>query len=374
MPPSSLADLRVRQAASGRIWGKARVNSHICYPVPQFHWRRFCIRSLSGLSPTNSWRIVMNKNAVAMLLALIGVSTQGALAQGYPARTIRLVVPSSPGGGTDITGRILAQKLSEQLGQQVVVDNRAGAGTTIGNDIVAKSAPDGYTLLMGISTLAINPSMYAKLPYDALRDFAPISQAVAVPNILTVHTSVPAKPVKEFIALAKAKPGSITFGSAGLGTSPHLSGELFKTMARIDMVHVPFKGSGQSVISLLAGEIGANFPSIPTAIPYIKAGKLRALGVTTVKRTQALPDVPSIAEAGLPGYEATQWFGVLAPAATPRAIIDRLYQEVSRALRTPDVKGHLSAEGAEVVASTPEEFAGYIKSETEKWTCLLYTS
>lgn len=309
----------------------------------------------------------MNKNAVAMLLALIGVSTQGVLAQGYPARTIRLVVPSSPGGGTDITGRILAQKLSEQLGQQVVVDNRAGAGTTIGNDIVAKSAPDGYTLLMGISTLAINPSMYSKLPYDALRDFAPISQAVAVPNILTVHPSVPAKTVKEFIALAKAKPGSITFGSAGLGTSPHLSGELFKTMARIDMVHVPFKGSGQSVISLLAGEIGANFPSVPTAIPYIKAGKLRALGVTTVKRTQALPDVPSIAEAGLPGYEATQWFGVLAPAATPRAIIDRLYQEVSRALRTPDVKGHLNADGAEVVASTPEEFAGYIKSETEKW-------
>jgi tripartite-type tricarboxylate transporter receptor subunit TctC len=184
---------------------------------------------------------------------------------------------------------------------------------------------------------------------------------------LTVHPSVPAKTVKEFIALAKAKPGSITFGSAGLGTSPHLSGELFKTMARIDMVHVPFKGSGQSVISLLAGEIGANFPSIPTAIPYIKAGKLRALGVTTVKRTQALPDVPSIAEAGLPGYEATQWFGVLAPAATPRAIIDRLYQEVSRALRTPDVKGHMNADGAEVVASTPEEFAGYIKSETEKW-------
>lgn len=309
----------------------------------------------------------MNRYAIAALAAVTGIGAQCVLAQSYPTRSIRLVVPSSPGGGTDITGRILAQKLSEQLGQQVVVDNRAGAGTTIGNDLVAKSAPDGYTLLMGISTLAINPSMYAKLPYDALRDFAPISQAVAVPNILTVHPSVPAKTVKEFIALARARPGSITYGSAGLGTSPHLSGELFKTLARIDMVHVPFKGSGQSVISLLAGEIGANFPSIPTAIPYIKAGRLRALGVTTVKRTQALPDVPSIAEAGLPGYEATQWFGVLAPAATSRAIIDRLYQEASRALLTPDVKGRLSAEGAEVVASTPEEFAGYIKSETEKW-------
>ena len=309
----------------------------------------------------------MNRVAVAALVALTGIGAQCVLAQGYPSRTIRLVVPSSPGGGTDITGRILAHKLSEQLGQQVVVDNRAGAGTTIGNDIVAKSAPDGYTLLMGISTLAINPSMYSALPYDALRDFAPISQAVTVPNVLTVHPSVPAKTVKEFIALAKAKPGSITFGSAGLGTSPHLSGELFKTMAGIDMVHAPFKGSGQSVISLLAGEIGANFPSVPTAIPYIKAGRLRALGVTTVRRTPALPDVPGIAEAGLPGYEATQWFGVLAPAATPRAIVERLHQEISRALRAPDVKGRLNADGADVIASTPEEFAGYIKSETEKW-------
>ena len=310
---------------------------------------------------------MMNRYTFATLLALVGVSAQDVLAQNYPARAIRLVVPSSPGGGTDITGRILAQKLSEQLGHQVVVDNRAGAGTTIGNDIVAKSAPDGYTLLMGVSTLAINPSMYSKLPYDAMRDFAPISQAVAVPNLLTVHPSLPAKTVKEFIALAKSKPGSITYGSAGMGTNPHLSGELFRTLAGIDIVHVPYKGSGQSVISLLAGEIGANFPSLPTAISYVKAGRLRGLGVTTAKRTQALPDVPSIAEAGLPGYEAMQWFGVLAPAATPRAIIDRLYHEVSRALRAPEVKERLNAEGAEVVAGTPEEFAGYIKSETEKW-------
>jgi tripartite-type tricarboxylate transporter receptor subunit TctC len=310
----------------------------------------------------------MNRNAVVALLALAAISAQSVLAQSYPNRAIKLVVPSSPGGGTDIVGRIVAQKLSEQLGQQVVVENRAGAGTIIGNEAVAKSAPDGYTLLMGLSTLAINPSMYAKLPYDALRDFAPISQAVTVPNILTLHPSVPAKTVKDLIALAKAKPGSITFGSAGLGTNPHLSGELFKSLAKIDMVHVPFKGSGQSVISLLAGEIAANFPSVPTAIPYIKAGRLRGLGVTTAKRTQALPDVPSIAEAGLPGYEATQWFGVLAPAGTPRAIIDRLHQELSRAVRSPDVKERLTSEGAEIVGGTPEEFAAYIKSETDKWT------
>ena len=300
------------------------------------------------------------------LLAAIAIPC--ALAQNYPNRAIKLIVPSSPGGGTDIVGRILAQKLSEQLGQQVIVDNRAGAGTIIGNDAVAKSAPDGYTLLVGLSTLAINPSMYAKLPYDALRDFAPISQAVSSPNMLTLHPSVPAKTVKELIVLARAKPGSLTFGSAGMGTSPHLSGELFKTLAKIDMVHVPFKGSGQSIISQIAGEIAANFPSVPTAMPYVKAGRLRGLGVTTVKRAQALPDMPSIAEAGLPGYEATQWFGLLAPAGTPRAIIDRLYQESSRALRSADVKERMIAEGLEVVGGTPEEFAAYIKSETDKWT------
>ena len=305
------------------------------------------------------------KIAIALLAAL--AAFPGAQAQTYPNRAIRLVVPSSPGGGTDITGRIVAQKLSEQLGQQVVVDNRAGAGTIIGNEVVAKAAPDGYTLLMGLSTLAINPSMYAKLPYDALRDFAPVSLAVLSPNILTVHPSVPAKNVKEFVALAKAKPGTVTFGSAGLGTSPHLSGELLKVLAKIDIVHVPFKGSGQSVISQLAGEIAANFPSVPTAIPYIKAGKLRGLGVTTVKRTQALPDVPSIAEAGVPGYEATQWFGVLAPAGTPRPIIDRLHQEMVKLLRSADVRDRLIADGTDPVGNTPEEFAAYIKSETDKW-------
>jgi len=303
-----------------------------------------------------------------VLPVLLAFCTAGALAQSYPTRAIKLVVPSSPGGGTDIVARILGQKLSEQLGQQFVVENRAGAGTVIGNDAVAKSAPDGYTLLMGLSTLAINPSMYAKLTYDAKRDFAPISQSVSACNILILHPSVPAKTVVELIALARAKPGSLTFGSAGMGTNPHLSGELFKSLARIDMVHVPFKGSGQSIISQVAGEIAANFPSVPTAMPYVKAGRLRGIGVTTLRRVEVLPDVPSIAEAGLPGYEATQWFGLLAPAGTPRPIIDRLYQESSRALRSADMKERMTAEGLEVVGSTPEEFASYIRSETEKWT------
>jgi tripartite-type tricarboxylate transporter receptor subunit TctC len=309
----------------------------------------------------------MIRYRAAIVPALLICSASHVVAQNYPARAIKLVVPSSPGGGSDIVARILSHKLTEQLGQQVVVENRAGAGTIIGNDAVAKSAPDGYTLLMGLSTLAINPSMYATVPYDALRDFAPISQAVSGPNVLIVHPSVPARTVKELIALAKAKPGSLTFGSAGMGTSPHLSAELFKTLAHVDMVHVPFKGSGLSIISQLAGEIAANYPSLPTAMPYIKAGRLRALGVTTAKRAQALPDVPSIAEAGVPGYEATQWFGLLAPAATPRPIVDRLYQEALRALRVADLKERMTAEGLEVVGSAPEEFAEYIKSETVKW-------
>ncbi len=310
--------------------------------------------------------------ACAGALALVmGAWCGHAPAQSYPVRAIRLVVPSSPGGGTDITARIVAQKLAEQLGQQVLVDNRAGAGTIIGNEIVAKSAADGYTLLMGLSTLAINPSMYTRLPYDALRDFAPISQVVSSPNLLTVHPSVPARTVRELIALARARPGSLVFGSAGTGTSPHLSGELFKSVARVDIVHVPYKGSGPSVISLLAGETSVNFASIPTAIAYVRAGRLRALGVTTLRRAQALPELPSIAEAGVPGYEATQWFGVLAPAGTPRAIVDRVHQELVRALRAPDVKDRLTNEGLEVVAGTPEEFAAYIRSDTEKWTAVI---
>jgi tripartite-type tricarboxylate transporter receptor subunit TctC len=311
--------------------------------------------------------MTMNKTTIAITLLAAIAALPSAQAQSYPTRAIRLVVPSSPGGGTDITGRIVAQKLSELLGQQVVVDNRAGAGTIIGNDIVAKAPPDGYTLLMGLSTLAINPSMYAKLPYDALKDFAPVSLAVLSPNVLTIHPSVPAKTVKEFVALAKARPGTITFGSAGLGTSPHLSGELLRVLAKIDIVHVPFKGSGQSVISQLAGEIAANFPSVPTAMPYIKASRLRGLGVTTAKRTQALPDVPSIAEAGVPGYESLQWYGLLAPAGTPKEIIARLNREAVAALRAPEIAARLAGDGAEVVAGTPEEFGAWIKAETEKW-------
>ena len=287
--------------------------------------------------------------------------------QTYPARAIRLIVPSAPGGGTDITARIVAPRLSEYLGQQVVVENRAGAATMIGGEAVARATPDGYTLLMGISTLAINPAMYRKVAYDALKDFAPISQVVALSNVLVTHPSLPAKNVKELVALAKARPNQLDFASAGVGTNPHLTMELFLSMTGTRMTHVPYKGSGQGIIDVLAGHVPVMAPSVPTALTYVKAGRLRALGVSGAKRTNAAPDVPTIAEAGVPGYEATQWFGILAPSGTPRPIIDRLHRETVRALRDSEVRSRLIADGADPVGSSPEEFAAYLRSETLKW-------
>jgi tripartite-type tricarboxylate transporter receptor subunit TctC len=313
----------------------------------------------------------MTRRITAVAAVLVGFSVSGAFAQSYPTKPIRLVVPSSPGGGTDITGRILAQKLTELLRQQVLVDNRAGAGTRIGNEFVAKSAPDGYTLLMGLSTLAIIPAVYKSVSYDAVKDFAPISQAVSVPNVLVVHPSLPARSVKALIALGKSRPRDLVAGSAGSGTSPHLSLELFMSMAGIEIVHVPYKGSGPGVVALVSGEVSMFFPSVPSATPHIKANRVRPLGVTTATRADVLPDVPSIAEAGLPGYEATQWFGVLAPAGTPQAIVDRLHKEIVAALKSPDVVKQLSTQGAQIVASSPEQFAAYIRAETQKWAAVV---
>ena len=305
------------------------------------------------------------------LVAIAGVVALGALqpcaAQTYPVKPIRLIVPSSPGGGTDIVGRALAQKLTELLGQQVVVENRAGAGTMIGNEIAAKSAPDGYTLLMGLSTLAILPAVHKTMRYDALKDLVPISQAVSVPNVLVVHPSLPVRSVKDLIALAKSRPREIVGGSAGVGTNPHLSLELFKSMAGIEVVHVPYKGSGPGIIGLISGEVALLIPTLPTAMSHIKANRVRPLGVSTSVRAESLPEVPTIAEAALPGYEATQWFGVLAPAGTPRAVVDRLHKEIVAGLRSADLKQHLANEGAVIVASSPEQFAKYLRGETDKW-------
>jgi tripartite-type tricarboxylate transporter receptor subunit TctC len=311
---------------------------------------------------TNSYKIIALTLAMLTATPLMAQTT----ATPFPTRAIRLVVPSAPGGGTDILARVLANKLTEYLGQQVVVDNRAGAGTTIGIDSVAKSAPDGYTVLVTPSTLALNLWMYAKLPYDAIRDLAPLTQIAAVPNALVVHPSLPARSVADLIALAQKQPGAINVGSAGIGTSPHLSLELFTHLAKIKMVHVPYKGSGVATIANLSGEVSAQIPSLPTAMGYIRTNRLRALGVTTEKRSPFLPEVPAIGET-VAGYEATQWFGFLTTAGTPQPVLDRLSQEAIRALRAPDVAKHMATEGAEPVANTPAQFAAYIKSETEKW-------
>lgn len=308
----------------------------------------------------------MNRVALAVLAALAGGFAQPAFAQNYPVRPVRIVVPSSPGGTSDILARILAHKLVEALGQQVIIDNRAGAGGTIGYDHVAKSAPDGYTLGIAPASIAINTSMYSKLPYNALRDFAPISLLIAAPNVMSVHPSVPVASVKALIALARAKPGALVAGSAGVGTSPHLSLELFKSMAGIDLVIVHYKGSGLGMIALMSGENALAMPTLPTVIPHLRAGKMRPVGVSAAKRAPLLPDVPTIAEA-VPGYEATNWFSLLAPAGTPQPIIDRVHQETVRVLRAADVRERLVAEGADVIGSTPDEFAGFMKSETEKW-------
>ncbi|MBC7780860.1 MAG: tripartite tricarboxylate transporter substrate binding protein [Proteobacteria bacterium] len=291
-------------------------------------------------------------------------------AQAYPLKPVRIVVPSSPGGGTDFTARLLAGRLTESLGQPFIVENRAGAGTVLGNDVVAKSAPDGYTVLMAASALVITAAVQ-RIPYDVVRDFAPISQAVSVPNVLVVHPSLPVKTVKEFIALARRQPGKLTAGSAGTGTSPHLSLVLLETMTGTSILHVPYKGSGQGMIGLLGGEVALMFPSVPSAVQQIKAGKLRALGVTTSQRSIGLPDVPTIAEAGVPGYEATQWFGLMGPAGMPRTAIDVLYKATAEALGSPEARKLLMVEGAEPVASRPEAFGQYIKAELTKWAAVV---
>lgn len=291
--------------------------------------------------------------------------------QPYPSRPIRLIVPSSPGGGTDITARIMMPKLSEVLGQQVVIENKPGAGTMLGTEIASRATPDGYTLLMGISTLAINPAMYKKVPYDAIRDFAPISLVVKCPNVLTVNPSVPVKTVKELIAYAKARPGQMNFASAGVGTSPHLSMELFLSMTGLKMVHVPYKGSGPAVIDMVSGYVSVSTLSIPTVMSYINNGRLRALGVTSDRRTVGAPDIPTIDEAGVPGYEALQWYGMLAPTGTPRDIVTKLHGAVIQVLKDPGIRKLLINDGSEPVGTTPEEFAAFIKSETTKWATVV---
>jgi tripartite-type tricarboxylate transporter receptor subunit TctC len=285
----------------------------------------------------------------------------------YPARPIRIIVPQSAGASTDLTARLVAQGLNEAFKQPVIVDNRPGAGSVTGTDIVAKSAPDGYTLLVVASSITINPSLRKDLPYDTLRDLTGVTQLSAFPNILVVHPSLPVKTVPELIALAKAKPGYLNWGSAGTGTGVHLSGELFTYMTGIDWVHVPFKGGAPGMIALMGGQVQLSFATIVAALPHVRSGKMRAIAVTTAKRSPSAPEVPTIAESGVPGFDHGPWNGLLAPAKTPRALIARLNAQAVRIVHSPEVKKILTHEGAEPVGNTPEEFTAILKSETAKW-------
>lgn len=307
----------------------------------------------------------------ALLLAsslFAGIAVNGAVAQtGYPVKPVRIIAPSSPGGGVDILARIVALKLYESLGRQVVVENRPGAGGMIGMEAVARSAADGYTLLLAGSAIVTIQVTYKKIPYDALRDFAPITLVVSMPNILVTHPSLPVKNVKELIALARARPGQLNYASAGIATSSHLSMELFRTMAGINVVHVPYKGVGPGAIDLVAGQVSLMMLNVLTAQPQLKNGKLRALGVTSGKRAVGLPDIPAIAEVGVPGYEATQWYGIFARAGTPREIVIRLNTEIVKILHLSEVRERLLSDGSEPVGNSPDEFGTFVKAELEKW-------
>lgn len=305
--------------------------------------------------------------------ALACMSTAHAQSQ-YPQKPIRLVAPFAPGGGTDILARLFGQQMNEVLGQQVIVDNRGGAGGTIGTDIAAKAPPDGYTLILVSASHAINPGLYGKLPYDSVNDFAPITQIATSPGILVVNPSLPVKSVKDLIALAREKPGQINYASAGSGTPPHLAGELFKVMAKIDMLHVPYKGNAPAFTDVIGGQVSLIFPTMPSAMSFIKSGRLRPIAVTSAKRSPAAPDIPTIAESGLPGYEATSWYGILAPARTPREIVARLHEVLVSIIGSPDMKQKLAAQGLDPVGNTPQQFAGVIKGEIAKWVKVVKAS
>jgi tripartite-type tricarboxylate transporter receptor subunit TctC len=289
-------------------------------------------------------------------------------AQTYPTKPVRLIIPFAPGGGNDILGRLIGGKLAELIGQQVVIDNRAGAGGTIGAELAAKAVPDGYTLVIGhIGTLAVNPTLYPKLAYDPLRDFQPISLFAKVANMMVIHPSLPARSVKDLIALARAKPGMLVYGSGGNGGAGHLATEYFKLLARVDIRHIPYKGTGPALVDLLAGQTQLIFAGIPGTVAHVNAGRLRPLAVSTAKRLAAFPDIPTVAEAAIPGYEATQWYGVLAPTGTPAAVVSRLNREIDTGLKDPRIQERLVAGGSEPFASTPEEFSAFIKAEIARW-------
>ena len=300
--------------------------------------------------------------AVAMALAC------GAQAQAYPAKAVRIVVPFPPGGTSDILARTIGPRLSAEWGQPVVVDNRPGAAGNIAAEHVARSPGDGYTLFITtVGIHAIHPTLYSKLPFDAIRDFTPVTNLVMLPTVLTVHPSIPVRTVKDLIALAKKRPGDLHYSSAGSGSQPHLTAELFKTMAGVDLLHVPYKGAAQQLTDLVAGHVALTFATAPSAVPFIKSGQMRAIGVSSGKRASALPDVPTIAEGGVPGYEAVGWNGMVGPANMPAPVLEKVHATVVKVFQNPEVTGRMTALAADPITTTPAEFGAYIKAETGKW-------
>jgi tripartite-type tricarboxylate transporter receptor subunit TctC len=311
----------------------------------------------------------------ALVTALLALCTLSVGAQSYPSRPIRLVVPFAPGGSADLVARLLGQSLTESWGQQVIVDNRPGASGMIGNDLVAKSAPDGYTLTVGtLGPFAVNQTLFAKVPYDNVRDFAPITLTGISSHILVAHPSMPVETVSDLISLAKAKPGQLAFASSGTGNATHLTFELFKARAGIDIVHVPYKGGGPAMADLLGGQVSFSFASMPSALPFVQAGRLRAIAVSGAQRSPLFPNVPTVAETALPGFASEDWQGILAPAKTPADVVARLNAEIARILAHPEVKTKLAAVGFDARTSTPQWFAEFIQSETVKWAKLLKQS
>ncbi|MFN7085081.1 MAG: Bug family tripartite tricarboxylate transporter substrate binding protein [Burkholderiales bacterium] len=321
-----------------------------------------------GTRLPGSWQRILRRLALALLSSLWAAPV---VAQSYPSKPIRLIIAQAPGSATDGVSRVLSTKLAERLGQPLVIEARPGAGGTVGTEVAARAAADGYTLFMANnSTHGSNPAVYRKLPYDAVRDFAPIIFVAATPYVLSVHPSLPATSVKQLVALAKSKPGQINYASAGNGSTHHLSGELLKSMAGIDLLHVPYKGTTPAITALLSGEVSVMFATVVGIQPHVKSGKVRALGVTASRRSQMMPELPTMAEAGLPGFEVTSWFGLLAPAGTPAAVVNRLNAETAKVLGLPEVKSALNTLGFEVTSGSPEQFGDHIKREIEKFTRL----
>jgi tripartite-type tricarboxylate transporter receptor subunit TctC len=307
---------------------------------------------------------------ILFVVICAAMAATGAAAE-FPTRPIRLIVPFPPGGTTDILARLIGPKLTEAFKQPVVIDNRSGASGMIGGDAIAKASADGHTFGIIISTHAISPALFAKSPFDPVRDFAPITLAISVANVISVHPSVPATSLAGLIALAKAQPGKLSFGSAGTGTAVHLTGELFKSVAHLDITHVPYKGGGPALSDLIAGQIPMGVQNITTIVPYVRGGRIRALGISSLERSPALPDVPTVAEQGFPGFEAREWYGLVAPGGTPRAIVMRLNQEIVRIINLPDIRARLLDLGADMVGDSPDQFGAHIKAELVKWSKLL---